>query len=104
MDSGIELPVGRSRHLYDLIAAERQGLGGRHAPGVSGDIVHHLAAALLNDLINGALERGASCGTRNVVGFSSVLVDLDLAGDGGVLPLNLNSLARLDIDSLVLLV
>ena len=104
MDGGIHLPVGRGGDLHDLIPPQGQRLGGGHAPGVRGDIIHNLAAALLDDLVDGALERRSRSGAGDVVGLLSILVDLDLAGDGGVLPLDLNGVAGLHIDGLILLV
>ena len=41
---------------------------------------------------------------RDLVVLGGVLVNLELAGDGRILPLNFNGLARLDVDGLVLLV
>ena len=99
-----DLPVWRRCDLYDLVAAQGQGLGGRHAPGVRGDIVHHLAAADLADLIHRALQRSAGGRAGDLVVLSGVLVDLELACDGCVLPLNFHRFTGLDIDGLVLLV
>jgi hypothetical protein len=99
-----ELPIGRGGDFNDFIAAQRQGLGRRHAPGVRGDIVHHFAAAGLADLIDCALQGGARRGAGDLVVLGGVLADLELPGDGGVLPLDLRRFPGLDVDGLVLLV
>lgn len=73
-------------------------------PGVRRDVIHHLAAAGIDDLINSALERGACGGAGDLVILSGVLINLDLARDSGIFPLDLHGLARRDIDGLILLI
>ena len=104
MHGGIELPIGGRCDLSKLIAGQRQRLAGRNAPGVRRDVVHHLAAAGIDDLINSALERGACGGAGDLVILSGVLINLDLALDSGIFPLDLHGLARRDIDGLILLI
>lgn len=100
----VELPIGGRCDLSELIAGQRQRLAGRNAPGVRRDVVHHLAAAGIDDLINSALERGACGGAGDLVILSGVLINLDLARDSGIFPLDLHGLARRDIDGLILLI
>ena len=100
MPDRVELPIGRRCDLTDLIAGQRQRLAGRNAPGVRRDVVHHLAAAGIDDLINSALERGACGGAGDLVILRRVLVNLDLARDSGIFPFDLHGLARRDIDGL----
>lgn len=104
MHGGIELPIGGRCDLSELIAGQRQRFAGRDAPGVRRDVVHHLAAAGIDDLINSALERGACGGASDLVILSGVLINLDLARDSGIFPLDLHGLARRDIDGLILLI
>ena len=104
MHGRIELPIGGRCDLSDLIAGQRQRLAGCNAPAVRRDVVHHLAAAGIDDLINSALERGACGGAGDLVILSGVLINLDLARDSGIFPLDLHGLARRDIDGLILLI
>ena len=97
---GRDLPIGGSGHLTDLIAGQRQGLAGRHTTGIGGDIVHDLAAAGIDDLIDSALERSAGGGACDLVVLAGILVNLDLACDGLVLPFDLHGPACTDIDCL----
>ena len=104
MHGRVELPIGGRCDLSELIAGQRQRLAGRNAPGVRRDVVHHLAAAGIDDLVNSALERGACGGAGDLVILSGVLINLDLARDSGIFPLDLHGLARRDIDGLILLI
>ena len=99
-----DLPIGRSSHLNDFVAAQRQRLGSGDTAGVGGDIIGHFSAAGLTDLVHSALEGCAGGSAGDLVVLGGILVDLELAGDGGVFPLDFHSLARLDIDRLVLFV
>ena len=104
MHGGIELPIGGRCDLPDLIAGQRQRLAGRNAPGIRCNVVHYLAAAGIDDLINSALERSTCSGAGDLVILSGVLINLDLARDSGIFPLDLHGLARRDIDGLILLI
>ena len=104
MHGGVDLPERRRCDLSDLIAGQRQRLAGRNAPGVRRDVIHHLAAAGIDDLINSALERGACGGAGDLVILSGVLINLDLARDSGIFPLDLHGFARRDINGLILLI
>ena len=99
-----ELPIGRGGHFNDFIPPQGQGFGRRHASGVGGDVIHHLAGPGLADLIHRPLQGGACRGTGDLVVLGSILADLELPGDGGVLPLDLRRFPGLDVDGLVLLV
>ena len=104
MHGRIELPIGGRCDLPDLIAGQRQRLAGRNAPGIRCNVVHYLAAADIDDLINSALERSTCSGAGDLVILSGVLINLDLARDSGIFPLNLHGFARRDIDGLILLI
>ena len=104
MHGGIELPIGGRCGLPDLIAGQRQRLAGCDAPGIRRNVVHYLAAAGIDDLINSALERSTCGGAGDLVILSGVLINLDLARDSGIFPLDLHGLARRDIDGLILLI
>ena len=104
VDSGIKLEIGGCSDFPDFITRQRQGLGGSNTPGVRGDVVHHPAAALMDDFIDSSLE-GCSCRiTCDRIGFRGVLVNLDLAGNGLVDPLNFRCAAWAHIDGLILFV
>src|SRR5699024_4123246 len=49
-------------------------------------------------------QRGSGGGAGHRVVLLSVFINLNLAGDGDVLPLDLNSVTGLDVDGLILLV
>ena len=104
MDGGIYLPVGRGCDFNHLIASQREGLAGRNAPCVRGDVVHHFTATCVDNLINSALQRRPGRRASDLIVFGGILVNLDLAGDGLVDPLDLRRVAGPHIDGLVLLV
>ena len=97
---GGHLPIGRGGYLSNLIAGQRQGLTGCHTTGIGGDIVHDLAAAGIDDFINSTLERCAGGGACDFVVLAGILVNLDLTGNGFILPFNLHGPACTDIDRL----
>ena len=100
MPDRVELPIGRRCDLTDLIAGQRQRLAGRNAPGVRRDVVHHLAAAGIDNLINSTLEGCSGRGAGDLVVLRRILINLDLARDSGIFPFDLHGLARRDIDGL----
>ena len=88
--------IGRGLYLFDGIAREREGLGGGHAPAVGADGVHQIAS-LVPDFKHSALQQRPSRQAVGGVVVGGFLGDLDLSGDGGVLPLDQGSLTRLDV-------
>ena len=100
MDGGIQLPVRRSLDFTNLVAGQRKCLTGCDTPGIGGDVIHDLAAAGIDDLKDRTCQRRAGCSARDLVILGSILVNLDLAGDGFVLPFDFDSLASSDIDRL----
>ena len=100
MDGGIELPVRGSLDFTNLVASQGQGFTGGHPTGIGSDVIHDFAAAGIDDLKDRTCQRRAGCSARDLVILGSILVNLDLAGDGFVLPFDFDSLASSDIDRL----
>ena len=104
VDGRIKLEIGRRGDFPDFIACQRQGFGGRNTPGIGSDIVHHPAAALIDDFIDCSLEGSPGRNACDGVCFGGVFVDLNLTCDGFVDPLNFRRAARTHIDGLIFLI
>ena len=87
----------RGLDLPDGIAGEGELFGHGQPPAVRANGINQIARPVVN-LEHGPLQEcsGGQAGGGVVVG--GPLDNLDLAGDGGILPFNLRYLARLDID------
>ena len=91
----------RRFHLADEIAGQRQLLGDGQSAAVGTNGIDYIPG-LIGDLEHRALQQ---CPGRQAIGGVVVrrtLCDLDLSGDGGILPFDLSSLAGLHIDGLFL--
>ena len=104
MHGGIELPIGRRCDLTDLITGQRQRLTGGNTSGIGRNVVHHLAAAGIDDFIDSTLEWGSCGGAGDFVVFRSILIDLNLACDCSIFPFDLDGFARRNINGFILLV
>ena len=87
----------RGLDLPDGIAGEGELFGHGQPPAVRADGVYHVPS-LVRDLKHGPLQQrpGGQAGGGVVVG--GPLDNLDLAGDGGILPFDFSHFPRLDID------
>ena len=88
--------IGRGFYLFDGVARKRQGLGGGYAPAVGANGVHQIPG-LVPDLEHRALQQRPGGQSVGGIIVGGLFRDLDLGGDGGVLPLDQRGLARLDV-------
>ncbi len=79
--------VGGSLGLPDGIAAQRQGLGGGQTTIVALNGIHQIARLVVN-LEHSALQQRTGGQAVGGVVIGGLLHDLDLSGDGDVLPLD----------------
>ena len=89
--------VGRSLGLPDGVAAQRQGLGGGQTALVALDGIHQIPR-LVVDLEHSPLQQRTGRQAVGGVVVGGLLDNLDLGGNGGVLPVHQGHLARLDVD------
>ena len=94
----------RGLGLHDLVPAQGQRLGYRHAIFIRPDSIHQFSGPVVVDLEYGVGNGGAGGPAVHGVVVRRGLGDLDLPGDGGVLPLHFCGLPGLDIDGLFLCV
>ena len=88
--------VGRGLGLPDGVAAQRQGLGGGQTALVALDGVHQIAG-LVVDLEHSPLQQRTGRQAVGGVVVGGLFDDLDLRGDGDVLPLDQRGLASSNI-------
>ena len=96
-DGIIHAVVVRGLDLLDGVAAQREGLGNRQSPAVALDGVHHIVGLIVN-LKDRAGQKRTLRQTVGGVVVGGLLDDLDLRGDGGILPLHQSSLPSGHID------
>lgn len=95
-----DLIISRCGNFAEDIAAQVQRRGRSNAVGVGGDIPDYLSAALTDNLENGSRKSGPRSVSGHAVVLSRVLNNLNLPGDGRVLPLDLDDSAGFHVDGL----
>lgn len=100
----INLIVGRSCNLADFVARKRQRLRRCDSSGIRCNVVYDSSAAFIDNFIDSTLERCSCRVTSDGICFRRILVNLDLACDCFIDPLDLSRMARADVDCLILLV
>ena len=92
----------RGLGLHDLVSAQGQRLGYRHAIFIRPDSIHQFSGPVVVDLEYGVGNGGAGGPAVYGVVVRRGLGDLDLPGDGGILPFYLGGLSGLHIDRFLL--